>query len=721
MKDTPTFDQPPARQGAAPDVQRYFGLDGATKERLRALAPGLLGILPEALDAFYARTAAVPELNGLIGGTGGAARLKEAQANHWASLFDATFSDTYLERTVRIGAAHERIGLEPEWYLGGYLFMVEQLLDHVLDRHRAGRAADDIKAVLRTALFDASLSLRAYVRLGAVQAVKSEILSLSDMLEREATNTVGEIAHKAASFAQIARDVAHRSHTLEEMVGEIAAAAESLSVDIETVAAAAAQMRAVGEEIGSRIDASSTLSQNAATRTGEAMTSVTALAESADRISNVVVLIRRIAAQTRMLALNATIEAARAGEVGRGFAVVAQEVKGLANQTEASIATVSAQADDIRNGTAATTSTMTAVTGAIAQVEGAAHEISVAAAEQRAAAAGISSNTDTAAGNARRVAEHMRAIARQAEENQVSALELENLSSRLNTDMDVLRERILRIVSTSTVKDDHIRVPVALDARMDLGHGPVPAVVVDLSLAGALVRPREGKTPDSLPMGSSVELDIDGIGTLSTRALMPAAGALHVQFIHPPEAVAQRIRDTVLSTSARDRDMGALCQEAAARVVQVFTTATRTGRISTAALFDQRYQDIPGTNPKQCTTAFTALTDELLPPIQEEVLTRQPGIIFCAAVDRNGYLPTHNRVYSKPQGNDPVWNAANCRNRRIFNDRAGMLAAHNRLPLFFQTYDRDMGGGKVVFLKEVDCPITIDGDHWGALRLAYKA
>ncbi len=721
MKDTPMFDQPPDRNAVAPDVQHYFGLDEPTKERLRALAPGLLGKLPKALDKFYAHIAAVPHLNGLIGETGGSARLKAAQSAHWTTLFNAGFSSDFLERTLRIGAAHERIGLEPEWYLGGYLFMVEQLLDHVLDRHRAAKAGDDIKALLRAILFDASMSLSAYVRLGAVQAVKNEILTLSDMLEREATNTVGEIAHKAASFAQIAREVAHRSHTLEEMVEEIAAAAESLSVEIETVATAATQMRAVGEDIGTRIDASATLSQNATSRTDEAMTSVTTLAEAADRISSVVVLIRRIAAQTRMLALNATIEAARAGDVGRGFAVVAQEVKSLANQTEASIATVSAQADDIRHGTDTTTTTMTVVADAIGQVENAAREISQAAAEQRAAATGISHNTDAAAGNARRVAEHMRTIARQAEENQASAQELETLSGRLNTDMEMLRDRILRIVSTSTLRSDHMRVPVALDARLDLGRGPEPAVVVDLSLTGALVRLRSGAIPDSLPLERSLVVDIDNVGPVTARPLMPSSGALHVQFIHPSEAILGRIRDVVQATSTQDKGMGALCQESAGRITQAFQNALRTGRITKGALFDERYQEIPGTNPKQFLTAFTALTDDVLPSIQDAVLNREPAIVLCAAVDRNGYLPTHNRAYSKPQGPDPVWNAAHCRNRRIFNDRAGMLAAHNRLPLFYQTYDRDMGNGKVVFLKEVDCPITIGGDHWGTLRLAYKA
>jgi methyl-accepting chemotaxis protein len=161
-------------------------------------------------------------------------------------------------------------------------------------------------------------------------------------------------------------------------------------------------------------------------------------------------------------------------------------------------------------------------------------------------------------------------------------------------------------------------------------------------------------------------------------------------------------------------------QVGAARLSAALEEAVAQGRISMAELFDDKYQPVAGSNPAQVLARFAALTDELFPPVQEELLAFDPKVVFCAAVDRNGYLPTHNNKFSRPQGADPLWNAANSRNRRVFNDRTGLAAGRNERHFLLQTYRRDMGGGKRVLMKDLSAPITVQGRHWGGLRLAYS-
>jgi methyl-accepting chemotaxis protein len=204
------------------------------------------------------------------------------------------------------------------------------------------------------------------------------------------------------------------------------------------------------------------------------------------------------------------------------------------------------------------------------------------------------------------------------------------------------------------------------------------------------------------------------------------AGAAHLQRAHAKaESILGISEDFILfvaESGVRSSDSAIieLCQATAAKVAAIFERAVASGDITQAALFDEKYVPIKGTDPQQVMTKFVALTDRKLRALQEELLSADPRITFGAAVDRNGYLPTHNLVYSKPQGPDPVWNAANCRNRRIFNDRTGLSAGRNQRPFLLQTYRRDMGGGAFVMMKDVSAPIVVNGRHWGGFRIGFK-
>ena len=160
--------------------------------------------------------------------------------------------------------------------------------------------------------------------------------------------------------------------------------------------------------------------------------------------------------------------------------------------------------------------------------------------------------------------------------------------------------------------------------------------------------------------------------------------------------------------------------ETARRIANAFETAIERGEVRLEQLMDENYREIPGTDPKQYLTNYVEFTDRVLPPIQDPIQKSDSRIVFCVAWARGGYLPTHNPNYRLPQRKDPVWNSANCRNRRLFNDRAVKKVAADTRPFLLQTYRRDMGGGNFVLMKDLSSPIFISGRHWGAFRMGIR-
>ena len=160
--------------------------------------------------------------------------------------------------------------------------------------------------------------------------------------------------------------------------------------------------------------------------------------------------------------------------------------------------------------------------------------------------------------------------------------------------------------------------------------------------------------------------------------------------------------------------------EAGRQVTAAIEAAIRQGALSERDLFDFDYQKIANTDPEEFRTRATAALDRLLPPIQEALLTGPVKIAYCAATDVNGYLPRHNDYCSKPQRpGDPIWNAANCRSRRIYTDRTAKASTGHDKPFLLQTYRRNMGD-RFQLMKDISVPIRIGGRKWGVVRIGYS-
>jgi len=159
-----------------------------------------------------------------------------------------------------------------------------------------------------------------------------------------------------------------------------------------------------------------------------------------------------------------------------------------------------------------------------------------------------------------------------------------------------------------------------------------------------------------------------------------------------------------------------IAENCAAEIIEQFELLLTGGHLTIAQLFDTFYIPIPGTDPQKFHTQYDELTDGILRPILDKYLKADSRFIFVVAVDRNGYLPTHNSKYSQPMTDDNDYNTKRNRTKRIFNDRTGLAAARNKEPYLLQRYSRDTGE----IMTDLSVPIIIKKRHWGAVRIGYK-
>jgi methyl-accepting chemotaxis protein len=242
--------------------------------------------------------------------------------------------------------------------------MIAELRDVVSQLHTSSgelRTGSDV--LLNTALGSRSVIDRANAGIQELETGAGETSATAGATRsavEQLSNVVDAIARGAADQARRVEQTRQTSTRMASDAAQVASDADTLVTASRTALDAA---RHGAEAVEATVGDMTRIEQVVA----ETARKIEELGQLGESIGSVIETIEGIATQTNLLALNAAIEAARAGEAGKGFAVVAEEVRKLAERSQAETREITDLIGRVQQETAAAVAAMESGTAAVRQ------------------------------------------------------------------------------------------------------------------------------------------------------------------------------------------------------------------------------------------------------------------------------------------------------------------------------------------------------------------
>lgn len=180
--------------------------------------------------------------------------------------------------------------------------------------------------------------------------------------------------------------------------------------------------------------------------------------------------------------------------------------------------------------------------------------------------------------------------------------------------------------------------------------------------------------------------------------------------------------DTIVHAglSALDSLMVEQAQVAAREVAALAEAALADGALLPDELFDTKYREIPGSDPKRFATKLMPWADTAWRPVLDRISSSDERIMAAACTDINGHLPTHLSEFSRAPTGDRAHDTQFCRNGRMILDPIDRKAKASAAPYMMAVYRQEGDGRRYKVVRNVYVPLFIAGRRWGDLELAYS-
>ncbi len=195
------------------DRRAFFEIGDEDLQRLASLRPMAEKHTDDIVEAFYELLLMHHETRRFLQDEATIRRVKRSQREYFLGLFAGRLDLAYVQDRLRVGSAHERIGLSPKWYLGAYRRYMHLVIERLIKDHEDPRRVyDAFQSVQKLVYFDMSLAIDTYF------AASLDALRRHQAAVRELSTPVIRVHDRVLLLPLVGTIDSQRAHQIMETV-----------------------------------------------------------------------------------------------------------------------------------------------------------------------------------------------------------------------------------------------------------------------------------------------------------------------------------------------------------------------------------------------------------------------------------------------------------------------------------------------------------------------